>query len=253
MINKTDGFSLQNPASCHTCPLRLRGNHAPNTQEEIDFIQKFKKEERVVAAGSAILHERSAGGDLFTLREGWAFRYRTLSDGRRQILNFLFPGDFTGLQAELTGQLPYGVEALTPVRVCTFRSSELWELYQQFPQLGYNLTWLSAHEELIVDENLLSVGRRTALERTAMLLIHISKRAHAVGEQNHDGVPFPLNQQHIADALGLSLVHTNKTLRRLEAIGLHEIRNNKLKILKPDALEKLAAYYKLPMRQTPLI
>ncbi len=252
-MNKTDGIALNNPTSCAHCPLRLRGNHRANTPQEIEFIQKFKKEERMVAAGGAILREHSVGGDLFTLREGWAFRYRTLADGRRQILNFLLPGDFTGLQAELTQQLPYGVEALTPARVCVFSSGELWELYREFPYLGYDLTWLSAHEELIVDENLVSVGRRTALERTAMLLLHISKRAHAIGEQNHDGVPFPLNQQHIADALGLSLVHTNKTLRQLEKLGLHEIRNNKLKILKPDALEALAAYYKFPLRQTPLI
>lgn len=239
--------------SCLQCPLRLRGNHASNTPEEIEFIQNFKKEERSVAAGATILREHSSDGDLFTLREGWAFRYRTLPDGRRQILNFLLPGDFSGLQAELTEVMPYGVEALTPARVCIFRRENLWALYHQFPKLGYDLTWLSASEELIVDENLLSVGRRTASERVGMLLLHISKRAMAIEEPTSEGVYFPINQQHIADALGLSLVHTNKTLRRLESMGLYQIRNNRLKILKVDVLKSLAAYNELPLRKKPLI
>ena len=238
---------------CSQCPLRLRGNHAANTPEEIEFIQDFKREERSVAAGAAILREHSTDGDIFTLREGWAFRYRTLPDGRRQILNFLLPGDFTGLQAELTQVMPYGVEALTPARVCIFRRENLWTLYQQFPKLGYDLTWLNATEELIVDENLLSVGRRTAPERVAMLLLHISKRAQAIEEPTSEGVYFPISQQHIADALGLSLVHTNKTLRRLESMGLHQIRNNRLKIFRADILKNLSAYHELPLRRKPLI
>ena len=242
---------LKKLTNCSQCP--LRGNHADNTPEEIEFIQDFKKEERSVAAGATILREHSSDGDLFTLREGWAFRYRTLPDGRRQILNFLLPGDFSGLQAELTEVMPYGVEALTPARVCIFQREKLWSLYHQFPKLGYDLTWLSASEELIVDENLLSVGRRTASERIAMLLLHISKRAMAIDEHTSEGVRFPISQQHIADALGLSLVHTNKTLRRLESMGLHQIRNNRLKILKADVLRHLSAYYDLPLRRKPLI
>lgn len=244
---------LRKLTDCSQCPLRLRGNHTSNTPEEIEFIQDFKKEERSVAAGATILREHSSDGDIFTLREGWAFRYRTLPDGRRQILNFLLPGDFSGLQAELSHVMPYGVEALTPARVCIFRRENLWTLYQQFPQLGYDLTWLSASEELIVDENLLSVGRRTAPERVAMLLLHLNKRALAIEEPTEEGVYFPVSQQHIADALGLSLVHTNKTLRRLELMGLHRIRNNRLKILKADVLKKLSAYQDLPLRRKPLI
>ena len=239
---------------CHACPLRARGEHTPNTADELVFIQDFKKREVSVAAGGSILREKSHSDELYTLRSGWAFRYRTFEDGRRQILNFLLPGDFIGLQAEIAGLSPYGVEALTESRLCVFPRERLWDLYQQFPRLAYDLTWLSSREELIVDENLLSAGRRSAIERVAMLLVHLYKRAINIGEGSKEaGVIFPLNQQHIADALGLSLVHTNKTLRRLQHHGLHEIRSNRLYLHNVDALQNISAYYALPLRRNPII
>ena len=105
-----------------------------------------------------------------------------------------------------------------------------------------------------MDENLVTVGRRSAAERIAMLLIHLWRRAERVGLTGDDGgIDFPLTQQHIADALGLSLVHTNKTLRKLERVGLHEIAAGRLRLLQPQALERIADYSTRPMRKLPLI
>ena len=87
-----------------------------------------------------------------------------------------------------------------------------------------------------------------------MLLIHLWRRAERVALVNAAGaVEFPLTQQHIADALGLSLVHTNKTLRRLERLGLHQIAHGRLRLLEPRALERIADYYSRPLRPLPLI
>jgi CRP-like cAMP-binding protein len=106
------------------------------------------------------------------------------------------------------------------------------------------VTWLTAHEESLVDDTLLSVGRRSAEERIAMLLIVLFKRAAALlPDAGANGVPFPLTQQHIADGLGLSLVHTNKTLRKLEARGLHRIKDGWLHLVDVKALARLADLY----------
>lgn len=239
--------------SCKSCPLRSTGAFSANSETEIDFIQSIKQRQRQVAAGNGIVREGDASSALFTLLAGWAFRYRTLSDGRRQIFNFLLPGDFIGLQHQLGQASSHGVEALTDITLCVFPNERLWDIYREHPGLGFDLTWLCAHEELIVDENLLSVGRRSAAERIAMLLIHLYKRAESVGMGDSGGVPFPLTQQHIADALGLSLVHTNKTLKRLQAQGLYTLRNGQLKLTKPAAMARLADYYALPLRARPLI
>lgn len=86
-----------------------------------------------------------------------------------------------------------------------------------------------------------------------MLLIHLFRRAERVGMAQDGAVPFPFNQQHIADALGLSLVHTNKTLRRLSLLGLHELKNGRLRLLNTRALARIAEYYDTPPRLMPLL
>lgn len=251
-IRKPDK-AMNSQIECKCCPLRDTRAFNPNTDAEIDFIQAMKRRQIGFDAGSAILREGDTTKDLHTLLSGWAFRYRTLRDGRRQILNFLLPGDFIGLQNQLGHPSQYGVEAITDATLCAFPGDRLWDLYRQHPALGYDITWLCAHEELIVDENLLSVGRRSAAERIAMLLVHLYKRADHIGLVDADGLPLPINQQHIADALGLSLVHTNKTMKRLHAMGLHTLKDGRLKLINPAAMARLADYYALPLRALPLI
>lgn len=242
------------PAACTDCLLRQQPGFTPVTGEQLACIQAFRTDRTLVRAGRPVVPEHRASDKLFTLYAGWAFRYKSLADGRRQILNFLLPGDLIGLQAEFIDEATHGVEALTDVHLCVFAQDRLWALFQQQPQLGYDLTWLCASEEQLVDENLVTVGRRNAAERIAMLLIHLWRRAERVGLTDADGsIDFPLTQQHIADALGLSLVHTNKTLRRLERLGLHEIRAGRLRLIEPQALERLADYYTRSMRAVPLL
>lgn len=226
----------------------------PLEPEQLSFLEGVKRGERRFEAGATLIHEGAASRELYTLLSGMAFRYGTLSDGRRQILNFLMPGDFVGLQERVDGQSPHGVELLTEASVCVFPVEGLWEIFRHQTTLAFDITWLAAHEERIVDGNLVSVGRRTATERVAMLLIHLYKRSESLRlVDEHGSVPFPLTQQHIADALGLSLVHTNKTLRRLRLLGVCELRNQRLRLPNPRALQQVADYYDRPLAPRPLI
>ena len=244
---------MSSETSCTNCPLRRQAAFRANEASEIAFIERFKSRQMRVAAGLPILLEGERSDRLYTILSGWAHRHRSLGDGRRQILNFLLPGDFVGLQQELDHDAMHGIEALSDVTLCVFLRQRLWHLYQEYPSLAYDLTWLCAHEELIVDENLLSVGRRSAVERIGMLLIHLYKRAESVGLCSDGSVRMPISQQHIADALGLSLVHTNKTLRRLSLLGLIELRGGALRIGDLGRLRQLADYHALPLRARPLI
>lgn len=229
---------------CSQCPLRALPLFVPYAPGDLQLIQSLKKRMVSRTAGEAIIQEGQTDAPLFTLFSGWAFRFKTLSDGRRQILNFLLPGDFIGVQQKMTEASAHGVEALSDVSLCTFQRDALWTLHRAAPSIGFDITWLAAHEESLVDDNLLSVGRRSAEERIATLLILLFKRAAAVMPQGGGaGVPFPLTQQHIADSLGLSLVHTNKTLRKLEKRGLHRIEGGRLYLRDSHALVKLADLY----------
>ena len=233
----------------------LRANPAflPVSEAERAAIEAFRRGVRGLGAGRTVIEEHRRSPWLFTLCQGWAFRYKTLSDGRRQILSFLLPGDFMGLQDEFVEGTSYGVEAATDVILAAYPREALWSFFREQPRLGYAITWMVANEEKFVDDNLVTAGRRSAAERVAMLLLHLYRRAERVGMAAHGCVAFPFSQQHLADALGLSLVHTNKTLRKLQRMGLHRLEGGVLQILEPHALERLGDYFERPLRPTPLL
>ena len=231
---------------CKACPLRRLPLFNEHSSAEVALIESIKREQIVVAAEQNVIDEGQSDAPLYTLFSGWAFRFKTLSDGRRQILNFLLPGDFIGVQQKMGDASPHGVQALSDVVLCVFQRDAVWELHRSAPTLGFAVTWLTAHEESVVDDTLLSVGRRSAEERIATLLVVLFKRAAALlpdVDAHKLGVPFPLTQQHIADGLGLSLVHTNKTLRKLERRGLHRIADGRLHLLDLHALTRIADLY----------
>lgn len=200
---------------CEQCPFRKRPGLREFSAEELGFVKQFKVDELHVDPGASFLREGTRSEHLYTVLNGWAFRYKMLGDGRRQILNYALPADMVGLQGTLMREMEHSVEALTPLTLCVFPRSKLYELYGQFPSLAFDITWLAAREEQLIDENLVSLGRRTALERTAYLLLHLYVRAEESGLVKNGTIQFPFRQQHLADTLGMSLVHTNKTLRRL--------------------------------------
>jgi CRP/FNR family transcriptional regulator, anaerobic regulatory protein len=210
-----NGRPIGHITPCDLCPLRKRTSLREFSAEELAFVKTFKTDELRVDAGASFLREGARSEYLYTVLSGWAFRYKMLNDGRRQILNYALPADMVGLQGALMNEMEHSVEALTPLVLCVFPRTKLWDLYSRLPSLAFDITWLAAREEQLVDENLVSLGRRTALERAAYLLLHLYTRAEESGLVKNESIQFPFTQQHLADTLGMSLVHTNKTLKRL--------------------------------------
>jgi CRP/FNR family transcriptional regulator, anaerobic regulatory protein len=235
--------SASRSVPCQECPFRSFHNVFRDlTHEELDFVSRFKAGELRVERGATFLVQGSTSEHLFTVLDGWAFRYKTLPDGRRQILNYALPGDFVGLQGSVLNQMEHSVEALTDMVLCIFPRDKLWELHRGHPTLAFDLTWLAAREEQILDENLLSVGRRSAHERIAYLLLHLFTRAKQLNLAQGNKFEFPLTQQHVADTLGMSLVHANKTLQRLRRSGVVRWNRNEVEIVDAAVLARAARY-----------
>jgi CRP-like cAMP-binding protein len=233
--------------------LRACGIFKPVTAEELNLINQIKRDHLLVDAGGEIIRAGDKAPELYTLYSGWAFRFKTLPDGRRQILNFLLPGDLLGLQAAMFDAALHGIEALTEVQLCVLPRRDIWALFGDMPALAFDVTWLGSREESIVDENLTNAGRRSASERVAALIIALYKRSKALGLVAAETFAFPLTQQHIADALGLSLVHTNKTLARLRRLGMFKRANGMLTLTNPRVLESMGQYYEQEIPLRPLI
>lgn len=242
--------TLQYP--CEQCPLRPLKVFRRFEEQELAFVATFKKGELAVERGVTVLLEGSPSAHLYTVLSGWGFRYKLLPDGRRQILNYVLPGDLIGLQGSLTGEMQHSVEALSSMLLCVFERDRLMDLYRNHPGLAYDITWIASREEQMLDENLLSVGRRSALERAAYLIAFIFERAKGVALIEGKSAEIPITQQHVADTLGLSLVHTNKTLRKLASRKLIAW-NGGCKVLDTEGLKKLARWEGLPPQSRPLV
>jgi CRP-like cAMP-binding protein len=232
---------------CEKCPLRDNPCLRDFSAKELDFVAEFKSGELNVAAGTNVLLQGTNSAHLYTILAGWAFRHKTLPDGRRQILNYALPADLIGLQGSVNDEMQHSVEALTDIKLCVFPREKLWELYRDYPTLAFDITWLAAREEQILDDHLLSVGRRSSLERVAYLLLHLYERAEQAGLCKDGAVAFPFTQQHLADTLGLSLVHTNKTLKRLMATKAVRWKERRFELIQREALSKIASF-DLPMQ-----
>ncbi|MBB3989296.1 Crp/Fnr family transcriptional regulator [Croceicoccus naphthovorans] len=206
---------------CRECPLLgCPGLHNPPA-DKLDLIQTFKSGEVAVDRGGQVLIQGTTSAHVYTVLEGVLIRFRLLDDGRRQIINFLFPGDIVGLQAALNEPMTHGIEALIDARLCTFPRDAFRSFISGFPELSYDLIWLAAKEEAALEEHLVALGQRNARERIAYLALFLIERAE--GTCMTDG-PHKLNlavtQSQIADMLGLSLVHTNRSLQTLRREGL---------------------------------
>ncbi|SFI47932.1 Crp/Fnr family transcriptional regulator [Jannaschia pohangensis] len=238
---------------CENCPLRRRKVFAETTAEGLEFMQKFKVGELVVDAGTTILMEGSNSPQLFTALHGMGLRYKTLDSDARQVINFVFPGDFLGLQAGVMREMGHSVEAVTKMTLCVFDRREIWTLFKSYPEMAFDLVWLTSAEERFLGEALATVGQRTALESVAWALLKLYQRADALNLAEDDGMPLPIRQQDLADALGLSLVHTNKTLAKIRDLQLASWSDGLLTIADMEGLAALAGTDLSPVRTRPLI
>jgi CRP-like cAMP-binding protein len=174
--------------------------------------------------------------------DGWAARYKSLPDGRRQILSFLAPGDILGLFAVVSPYATTGVVCISNVTVATFQPAAMIDLLGGAPRLGAALAWVAAREQEILGEHLVSVGRRTARERVAHLFLELWARLRVRGLANGKRIVVPLTQTVIADTLGLSVVHVNRTLKQLAREGLLQVDRERAVIQDLEKLQILAGF-----------
>ena len=172
--------------------------------------------------------------------DGWAARVSRLSDGRRQILSFILPGDLVSTNAVFAGSLNFFVEAVTAVRHSCYDRSDLSERLAAEPNLIRALVSACLAEKEEVDQLATNLGRRRAEERIARLFLHLKEQLDVRGLVRDHSFAFPLRQQHIADATGLTPVHVNRVIGALRSDGLIEMANGVLRIANLAALQRIA-------------
>ena len=179
---------------------------------------------------------------VYMILSGFACRYVTLHGGQRQILGYLLPGDIFDVRACFARKIDFSVQALSEVSATTIPRPALMTLTQRFPHLMRELWRLAAIDDAITRQWQLNVGRRSALQRLSHLLCECFVRLRAAGAAHDNSCFIPMTQADIADALALTAVHVNRTLRQLRKAGLAVLKEHRLTLLDGPALYAVAEF-----------
>ncbi len=172
--------------------------------------------------------------------QGWAATAATLSDGRRQILSFLLPGDLVSAVLLYETVSKCSVEAITDVRYRAFPRNDIKAALIAQPDLLAAVSRMWIDETARADRLSIDLGRRGAAERIASLILNLSERLLRRGMMQGQTMEFPLRQHHIADAAGLTVVHVGNVLSEFRRARLVEINDRSLTILDPAGLHRVA-------------
>ena len=174
--------------------------------------------------------------DCKLILEGLACGYKLLGDGRRQIMSFHIAGDFIDLQGLLIGAMDHSIGTLTSGRMAVVPHATMLDLTETSPRIARALWRTTLLDTAMFRQRIVGLGRRSAYARIAHLLCELSVRLRAVGLSQNGSYDLPVTQAELADALGLSTVHVNRTLQALRRHGLIMLRGGKLMIEDWDGL-----------------
>jgi CRP-like cAMP-binding protein len=195
-----------------------------------------------IGAGQDLVSEGEQPDRIRIVLSGWLSRYKTLEDGRRQIVNFVLPGETCDAHAYLLSRIDHSIGTLTPVVYSEIEPHQFEELIKSDRGLAEALWCETLSNSSIQREWSLNIGRRIALERVAHLLCEIVERLRPVGLIDGKICAFPVTQMDLADATGLSVVHLNRTLQELRSSGLIILRDRILTINDLDVLKNVAMF-----------
>lgn len=240
MANSVSG-SRRALVDCSNCRARSDGLCAGAAPHVLPVIARYKTGDREVKAGQDLFSLGDPCDAIYNLVSGWVLRYNLLEDGRRQILDFALPGAVLGFHPFRGSLTTFGARALTDCVVCVVPHAALAAASREQPEIALRLAWLISRDRSLAFDHLTSIGRQSARERVAHLLLElfIRYRAQWPGfriEEMH----LPLTQEDIGDATGLTFVHVNRVLRDLRKDGIAEFHYRRLRILDPDKLVDVA-------------
>lgn len=204
----------------HEAVLRRLGRGAPLSEAERRAVEGLPLRIRTLAPRSMIVHQGDPSDTCCAVLSGWVGCFKILAEGRRQILAFHIAGDLPGLQSLHLGTVDHGIAALTGATVALIPHAALHDLVERHPGVAARLWRETLVNVSILREWLTGLGRRSAYERIAHFLCETYLRQRAAGLAEDGRCPLPLTQTELADALGMTSVHVNRTLKDLRGSQL---------------------------------
>jgi CRP-like cAMP-binding protein len=209
------------------------------TNEDRGALNALVPRFRQVGPRTDLIQEGDPPDFVYLILDGYACRYKVLPNGQRQIMAYLVPGDFCDLNIFILDQMDHSIGTISACQVVEIPRHAIEAVMADRPRITQALWWCALVDEAVLREWLVNIGGRPANQRISHLLCELLLRLEAVGKVTASTYAFPFTQTDIADTMGLSNVHVNRTMQELRAIGLIALKRRTLTILD---VERLKAY-----------
>lgn len=238
------GEARSAPTKCAACPVRRKALFQVVSEDYLHEAEARRAAQYQLPARSHVYQEKQPATMAFTLFEGWLLLYRNDASGNRQGLRIALPGDFVGYTPLEDALHSHGALAITPTVVCAFRQSDLHAMIDRHGDIGRRIAQIQAQYLQTCESNVLGLGRRSAQQRIAHVVVDVFHRLEQRGDVGAAdlNMPFPLTQEMLGELTGLTPVHTNRVLRKLRDDHLMVCERQKVTILDLPALTELAEY-----------
>ena len=228
-------------------------NPGPAVATKLDAFAKLSTDDRAALAKISqnvrfidprrdLISEGDKPRYVHLVLDGWGARYKSLPDGKRQIVSIFVPGDFCDVNVYILRQVDHSIGAITRLKVALITPEEMNALTEGRPRITQALWWHELVSTAIQREWTLNLGQRTAYERLGHLLVELYVRLRTVGRARDGRCDFPLTQNDLADATGLTAVHVNRTLQDLRRDSLIELERKQLHILQLERLMDVSMF-----------
>lgn len=210
---------------------------------EIAALDYLTRDPRPMKPGTDIIQEGTNPENVFLLMDGWGFRYSLLRNGNRQIFGYLLPGDLCDVHVFMLDKMDHSIGLLSSAHVVKIPAAEMLDLLNRFPKIERALWIATLVSESTLRQWVVNIGQRDAFERIGHLFCELWQRMLAVGLVSADDqFDLPLTQTELADTLGLTSVHVNRTLQRLREGGFITLGKGRLTILNPKGLAEISGF-----------
>lgn len=225
-----------------SCIIHHFEHYASLSGEDRRLLDSLEKEPRHFPRNSVIWQQGHQSDHFYTVRSGWACSYHNLEDGSRQVLDIYVPGDIIGLREFAFRRRVSNLLVVTDADLCPFPKYRLSDVFAASSLLCNLLFLIAARDQAILVERLINLGRRTARKKVAHFLLEMGHRLDRACVDVIDCNHLPLTQVLLADALGLSTVHVNRTLADLKQEDLVKLRHDGISILDREGLKDVAGF-----------
>ncbi|WP_132254876.1 Crp/Fnr family transcriptional regulator [Methylobacterium segetis] len=197
---------------------------------------------RHFAAHQDIVREGDRPEHVNLILDGWACRYKTLEDGRRQIISFFLPGDLCDPHIFVLREMDHSIGTITQVRLAEISRDSILDLTERHPRITRALWWEMLVTAAVQREWTVNIGQRAGLERVGHLLCELFIRLRSVGLTEGDSCLLPITQVDLGEATGLTNVHVNRVLQELRGNGLIILKGRQLTIPDLEALQRVSLF-----------